>query len=104
MAKDEESDDDSTVVEVKKEAKTADAAPPPPKKKKEPVNVLEAIRKAFMGKRKTPKELEKERIINKQRILEFMEINESWKFVWGSEDPKKWSDAEHIKVVHVLHA
>lgn len=102
MAKDEESDDDSTVVEVKKEAKTADAAPPPPKKK--PVNVLEAIRRAFMGKKKTPKELEKERIVNKQRMLEFMEINESWKFVWGSEDPKKWSDAEHIKVVLMLHA
>ena len=53
----------------------------------------------FMGKEKTPKELERDRIINKQRILEFLEINETWKFVFGPEQPKKWNDCIEIKDV-----
>ena len=52
-----------------------------------------------MGKKKTPKELERDRIINKQRILEFLEINETWKFVFGLDPPKKWNDCIEIKDV-----
>ncbi len=85
---------DSSVARLQAAAAVAESEEnkPPVRKKKEPVNVLKALRIIFVGKKKTPKELEREEIINRQKMYEMFEINETWRFVFGTEKPKKYND------------
>ena len=74
-------------------------APPPRPEKKPSVPLAQVLREVFVGKPRTPKEIERDNIIMKQRLYEMFEINENFKFVFGPEKPQKWSECLEIKNV-----
>ena len=76
-----------------------DIAPPVNNKKQNKKSLYKILKYMIKGKDKTPEQLEKERIIKKQKLIELFEINEDLKFVFGNEKPKKKKDCLLIKNV-----